>query len=399
MRVAVINGSVHAEKAFPGADIEEVSSVFLFNDRLHARIDFDLYDFDLFVVDMAKVPHEKPGSEGARVIDGQISERVNSGGGIICFAAAEKALSWLPTEFAVRSGGGQRVKIEDVEPYKALFQKYEQEITWRTQFDESGYWTPLLRSLGGWPVAGVYLPNGLVLVLPDIKRKEAFLGDLFDKVIPEIASGLLVRRAARPTEPSPDWLDDFPIPKAKILRDEIAEIDGQIVQLRAARDAKDTDAAELERYQGLLWLQGETQLEPIVEGALSLLGIQARPQRPIDLVYEDAEGPLYIEVEGTRDSIELRKGTQLLGYIAEAADPASVRGGIIGNPFRLEHPSRRPPPNRVLFVSQLEKLAEKQGWALMTTVELFEYVRRHLDGDQSAAPELRRRLGLRPPPD
>lgn len=398
MRVAVINASIDGEKAFPGAEIHGISSAFLYRSTLRATIDFDLYDLDLFVVDMAKVPKEGSPSEGSRIINDQISERVNAGGGIICFAVKDKVLTWLPIAFELYPGSGKRVKFEDVAAFKPLFEKYEKEIAWSTQFEDSGYWTVLLRSLGNRPVAGLALPRGMVLVLPDMKRKEAFLRELFDTVIPQVAPQLLIARPTEPTEGLPSWLAEFSIPKAKALRDEITDIDGQIAQLRTTRDAKATEAAEIEQYQGLLWMQGETQLEPIVEKALNLLGIEAHPRRPVDLVYEDDDGPLYIEVEGTKDSIELRKGNQLLGYIAAAQDPASVRGAIIGNPFRLEHPSQRPPVNRVLFVIQLENLAKKQQWALMTTVELFEYVRRHLDGDTSAAPELRKRLGLRPSP-
>lgn len=397
MRVAVINASIDGEKAFPGAEIHSILSAFLYQGTLRATIDFDLYDLDLFVVDMAKVPKEGSAGEGSRLINDQISERVNAGGGIICFAAENKPVDWLPIAFELYSGSGKRVKFEDVKTFKPLFEKYEKDITWSTQFQDSGNWTALLRSLANRPVAGLALPRGMVLVLPEIRRKEAFLRDLFDKVIPEVAPGLLVSRPTEPTEPPPDWLDEFPIARAKTLRNEVEDIDSQIAQLREARDAKDSEAAEVEQYQGLLWLQGETQLEPIVEAALNLLSIEAHPRWPVDLVYEDADGPLYIEVEGTKNSIELWKGNQLLGYIANADDPASVRGAIIGNPFRLEHPSQRPPASRVLFVIQLENLAKKQQWGLMTTVELFEYVRRHLDGDESAAPELRKRLGLRPP--
>lgn len=398
MRVAVINASIDGEKAFPGAEIHGILSAFLYQNTLRATIDFDLYDLDLFVVDMAKVPREGSASGGSRIINDQISERVNAGGGIICFAAKDKRLTWLPIPFELYPGSGKRVKLEDVEAFKPLFEKYEKEIAWSTQFEDSGYWTVLLRSLGNRPVAGIALPRGMVLVLPDMKRKEAFLRELFDTVIPRLVPQLLIARPTEPTEGLPSWLAEFSIPKAKALRDEITDIDGQIAQLRTTRDAKATEAAEIEQYQGLLWMQGESQLEPIVEKALNLLGIEAHPRRPVDLLYEDDDGPLYIEVEGTKDSIELRKGNQLLGYIATAQDPASVRGAIIGNPFRLEHPSQRPPANRVLFVIQLENLAKKQQWALMTTVELFEYVRRHLDGDTSAAPELRKRLGLRPSP-
>lgn len=396
MRVAIINASVKGERAFPGADIADLLSVSLHKGRLVAPLARDLYDYDLFVVDMANVPTKEALDQSAKPISNQINERVGAGGGIICFAAHGRPLSWLPVSFALRQGRGERVKIEDVRPYKALFEKYEHEINWQTQFEqpEGAPWTPLLRSLGGWPVAGVSQKGGLVLVLPGIRRKEAFLKDLFDQVIPEVAPELLISRPTMLTEPPPDWVDQFPIPEAHSLRGEIAALDEKIRNLREERDAKERDAAELEAYQGLLWLQGEKHLEPIVEKALKLLGIDAHPRRPVDLAYEDEDGPLYMEVEGTNGSIELHKGRQLLGYIADAEDPSGVRGAIIGNPFRLEHPLSRPPPNRVLFVRELESMAKKQSWLLLTTVELFEYVRRHLAGDAAAARELRKRLGL-----
>ena len=62
-------------------------------------------------------------------------------------------------------------------------------------------------------------------------------------------------------------------------------------------------------------------LWPVVEAALNLLSIEAHPRWPVDLVYEDADGPLYIEVEGTKNSIELWKGNQLLGYHWEPVSP------------------------------------------------------------------------------
>ncbi len=103
-----------------------------------------------------------------------------------------------------------------------------------------------------------------------------------------------------------------------------------------------------------------------------------------------------MEIEGTTGPIQIRKGRQLLGYIADEDDPGAFRGAIIGNPFRRDHPSARPPEGSQvgLFSPQMESLAGKQGWPLLTTSQLFDWVTRHMAGDKKASGEARKALGV-----
>ena len=127
------------------------------------------------------------------------------------------------------------------------------------------------------------------------------------------------------------------------------------------------------------------------------MGVPAHPKPPVDLACPNLlGGELYIEVEGTTGAVSIHKGRQLGSYIDDADDPASMTGAIIGNPFRMEHPSNRPPPGSQvgLFSPPLERMAARDSWPLLTTTQLFEWVRRHLDGDNTGSVELRQALGL-----
>lgn len=149
---------------------------------------------------------------------------------------------------------------------------------------------------------------------------------------------------------------------------------------------------ELQRWGDLLWQTGEEVLEERVREALRLMGLNAQKKYGVDVVVEDVQGTLYAEVEGTTKSVRVDKSRKLLEDISGADDPASVRGAIIGNPFRLEQPNDRPVGQRKFFVREVEVAAKKFGWVLITTRELFDLVCRHLAGDNSAARELRNRL-------
>jgi hypothetical protein len=235
------------------------------------------------------------------------------------------------------------------------------------------------------------------MILPRVRRPDRLVAQLFKTVIPQIIPERGARREAAAEEP-PGWLPKIEVPGAPALEGEITSIDQKLAELQEQRDRKAAELARLTEYRGLLWYKGKEHLEPLVRLALDLLGVPCQKEEPRDLVYRGNGGPLYIEVEGSDNSIEVNKGRQLLGYIADSEDddPASIKGAIIGNPFRQHPADQRPPENRPLFSPQLQRLAAKQGWPLITTKELFDLVCRHQTGDKQAAAELRQKLGLPP---
>jgi hypothetical protein len=198
-------------------------------------------------------------------------------------------------------------------------------------------------------------------------------------------------------EESPPWLADYPIPEAQQLEEQMRQAGQRLYDLQHEIEDLEARRRAISEYQGLLWFEGKP-LELVVEKAVNLLGVDAHPSGQIDLAYAIGDGQaLYIEVEGTTGAIQVRKGSQLLRYIAEAPDPSLVRGAIIGNPFRTESPANRPPPgSQVGFFSEpLERLAKNQKWKLITTIQLFAWVKIHFAGGQERASQLlREALGV-----
>lgn len=395
MRILVINGAVSGVESAPGEEWSDLIG-YAHKGNLWAAIHHDLVDYDVFIADPEKLS-EREDAQNTRLVGPQIAERVEGGGCLICFAST-KNLSWLPVQFQPRQMSGQRITIEDgPERLKALLEKYQAEMSYRAQFVEQQGWQPLARGLNSYPVAGhASHGKGAVLMLPEFKNRAKVIREVLDRVIPAMVPGL--RREPSPTlsEEAPDWLVEFPIPKAEEVSQQVNALEEKISRLRQDLGEKERELRGLLEYQGLLWLEGKA-LEAIVEKALNLLGVPAHPKGQIDLACAlPSGGELYIEVEGTAGAVQIRKGRQLLGYIAEADDPAKTLGAIIGNPYRKEHPSDRPPPGSQvgLFSPQLEGLAAKQKWPLVPATRLFDWVCRHLNGDKDAAREAKSTLGL-----
>ena len=396
MRILVISAAVIGTEETPGEDWSALSAQ-QFKGNLYASSQQDLVDYDVFIVDQDKVG-ETDTAGNLKLIQTQIVERVAGGGCLICFASV-KRLPWLPVNFDSRGDiRGKRFTIEQAEePLSKILAKRQGEISYKTQFQQAQGWTPVARALDTYPIAGFYRHSaGLILMLPEFQNRAAAVRDILDDVIPRVLPNLREKAPVSLDEEPPEWLGEFPIAKSETRASEIAKLSAEIDLLWDKREARDRQRRELLEYQGLLWLEGKP-LEAVVHKALNLLGIAVEPKHPIDLACSiPGGGELYIEVEGTTGPIQVRKGRQLLGYIAEAEDPATILGAITGNPYRREPPESRPPPKGQvgLFSPQLESLAGKQGWALLPTTQLYEWVTRHLDGDKKCAKEARKVVGL-----
>ncbi len=391
MRILVISAAVVGTEEAPGEDWSALSAQ-QFKGTLYASSQQDLVDYDVFIVDQDKVGKTDTAGN-LKVIQTQIVERVAGGGCLICFASV-RTIPWLPVNFSSRGDiRGKRFTIEEAEEsLSEMLAKRQEEISYKTQFQQAQGWTPIARALDTYPIAG-YLKHGLglILMLPEFQNRAAAVRDILDHVIPRLLPNLREKAPVSLDEAPPEWLGEFPIAKSETLTSKIAKLSAEIDRLRDEREARDRQRRELLEYHGLLWLEGKP-LEAVMQKALNLLGIAVEPKHPIDLACRiPGGGELYIEVEGTTGPIQIRKGRQLLGYIAEAEDPATILGAIIGNPYRREHPASRPPPKRQvgLFSPQLESLAAKQGWVLLPTTQLYEWVTRHLDGDKNASKEAR----------
>jgi hypothetical protein len=399
MRIVVFNAAIDPERVDPGHDWRHVHGAWTDGKNLFVPTNTpDLYDDDSFVVDGAKLTRN-PGEGGIRPIQEQIDEMVRSGGCLIVFAG-NGALGWLPVALPDRGGSGTEISVILDTPLTTLFTRYQAEARYQTQFENAPGWQFAARALNNSPV-GAFLRHGhgAILILPTFKRPNLVVRDILRDIVPDVCIELIQRVAIRPVaEDKPQWLDAIELPAADKAKGELNELAERIAALELEQEGKLRAWQEIDRFRDLLWATGERWLEPIVQEALSILGVSTGPERPIDLVHHCETGEeLWIEVEGSKNSIQVDKGGQLLTYMGREPERAArVRGIIIGNPYRLEHPDNRPPAGNQdgLFTRPLVDLAGKQGWVLMTTVELFELARAHLSGDGSAASELRNKFGL-----
>jgi len=392
MRILVISGAVVGIAEAPGEKWRGLAAT-AYRGNLYATAIEDLVDYDVFIVDGDTLT-EGQAAENLKPIQGQIVDRVVGGGCLICFASMQQ-LAWLPVPFGTRGEiKGRRVTIEQGEDdLLQLLMKRQAEISYKVQLQQPRGWTPLARALDTYPIAGYATHGaGLILMLPEFQNRAAAVRDILDDVIPSLLPNLREKAPVSLDEEPPEWLGEFPITKSETLASKIAKLSAEIDRLRDEREARGRERRELLEYQGLLWFEGKP-LEAVVQKALNLLGIAVEPKHPIDLACSvPGGGELYIEVEGTTGPIQIRKGRQLLGYIAEAPDPSIIRGAVVGNPHRQQHPSNRPAND--LFSPPLKRLASTQAWALVATVQLFDLVKRRLGRDKGTSKEARKTLGL-----
>jgi hypothetical protein len=395
VRILVLNYAVPVDKR-GGEEWRELAAVAQ-GEILYATTAEDLIDFDVFVIDRDKVQQVSSTPSESKLIGGQIFGRIQGGGCAVIFCG-EKAITWLdlPQPIVPVSISGERVTITtNNEPVAAFLDRLKDELSYRSQFDPPDGWEPLAKALNNRAVSAMRrFGSGLVIVLPEFRSRPRAIRDLLNHVIPHLLPDL-----ARPTDPAvgeeaPEWVSEFKVPQTAELEQELSQLEAQILQLRDTQSEKERQRRELLQNRGLLWLDGFA-LERAVAGALELLGIAVRPQGTVDLVHEKGDGTrLYIEVEGTEGLVQLRKGQQLLTYIAQADDPASTSGAIIANPYRKQIPADRPTDEDRLFSPPLRALAEKQGWRILTTVKLFELVQSHLSGEADTRRQAMAALGL-----
>jgi hypothetical protein len=188
-------------------------------------------------------------------------------------------------------------------------------------------------------------------------------------------------------EPYPDWSKQFSaqIPGVAELQSKATQTEGEIARLRSELAANETKRKELEKWAEMLWLDG-VPLQTRVSEALRLVGIPNESKDPTGHT-QDLQGtcvgrPILFEVTGSKGSIGVEKGRQLLQWISQCDNPSITKGVLIGNAYRNDPPEKRPPTeNHKIFVNEVEEMAQKFHFALLDVRELFVLVVRKLSGE------------------
>jgi hypothetical protein len=166
----------------------------------------------------------------------------------------------------------------------------------------------------------------------------------------------------------------------------------EISRLKNEIQADTEQAAELEQWAELLWLEG-IPLQNRVASALNLLGLPTESTDPTghlaDLQATCGAQPILFEVTGSTGSIGVDKGRQLFQWVAQSKDPTNTKGVLVANAFRKNPPYQRPPtPDHKIFVKECEELALKFHLALIDVRDLYELIVRKFSGSAISGADL-----------
>lgn len=200
--------------------------------------------------------------------------------------------------------------------------------------------------------------------------------------------------------PIPAWAKSIIVPGQDKVLKQLDEVNTKINSAKQKQSILISNIEELESWKWLLYETGKHRLEPIVHKALSLLGckVETQPDGASDGKVETEFGIALLEIEGVNETIKIKKISQLLKNIANflVQEEVSTKGILVGNPFRLENLSNRPPKDtqKKLFSDQVLHTAEMHNISVLLSTDLYEVVCLILDDKLTATQikSLRKRI-------
>jgi hypothetical protein len=183
-------------------------------------------------------------------------------------------------------------------------------------------------------------------------------------------------------EALPDWAPLFKLPAELPIEKQIDQINSQLSDLMQALEAQQQRLAHKGRFRKLLY-EGDAALEPVVHEALRELGAQVEePERAghEDGRATDASGRNYmLEVKGRTGTLQLKDVRQLHQWVEDAIheDDWESKGLLIANLHREIAPGHRVDP----FPDNCIRAAERYGYCLMTTTQLYRALADHQRGE------------------
>lgn len=205
-----------------------------------------------------------------------------------------------------------------------------------------------------------------------------------DQVSAHEAVDLLLREryGIAQEEREPVWVNDYTLPSEIPISNEIEALRSSLSDLESQlADAIDR-AADAARPKRLLFEKGKEALEPIVRDALRKMG--ARVEDPEVAGIED--GRLFrdgraavVEIKGRDGVIKQNDVRQVVQWASDAQlqDGISYKPLIVGNPYCATRLEERKEP----LTGNAKSYAENGGVALLTTVQLYEALRKKQLGE------------------
>lgn len=180
----------------------------------------------------------------------------------------------------------------------------------------------------------------------------------------------------------PGWVDGYSLPAEERVAAEIRRLEEDREALaRRLADAR-LRAEEAAAPSALLYEKGKNELEPPVRGALGELGADVRPpdQEGIeDGLLRRAEGEAVLEIKGRKGPIKLDDVRQVVQWAADAKgrDGIDYKPLVVGNAHCETQPSERADP----LAPNARDYARNSDVAVLTTVQVYEALRKHQEGN------------------
>ena len=309
---------------------------------------------------------------------------------------------WLPApsgmqyrESHLLPGDGSTVITTDSEhPFASYVDAFKKRLGYRAYFADaipnfSEFGHVFARSAGGAAV-GVELTVGagrIVFIPPVAEPGASSDRHPLAKTIVDCLRRLLGREAEGP---APLWLKEYTLPGLAELETQhetatsaVAEAQGQLAEAKA-------NLQELDKYRHLLWQEGKYGLEATARDAFSLLGFQITPSLDEPCALFADSDKILLEVEGAPAEVGMEPHYRLRRRLEEAIAESGKRqkGVLLVNGFRLKTPADR----ATQYSNALRVAAESMRYCLLTSTQLFEVTKRHLEGDQQIAGAFRQCL-------
>jgi hypothetical protein len=252
-------------------------------------------------------------------------------------------------------------------------------------------WATLATSKYGDPVAGVIGPDpeeerqGWIFIFPEIKRRADLVSELVDRVLPALTPRLF------PHAEGSRWTrrPEYDLLRVSALKDEIAKIEETTrTHVRELEEQIEAERSQYGFMHDLVTASGDDLVQAVIQ-ALRTIGFEdvrdvdadaeaAGETGPLreDLRIMDAAVPVLVEVKGITGTPKEASTLQVAKYLAPRMrewDRTDICGLAIVNHQR--HLPALDREHQNVFQADVLTNAEQQGFALLTTWDLFRMVR------------------------
>lgn len=182
--------------------------------------------------------------------------------------------------------------------------------------------------------------------------------------------------------PEPEWCNDMQyfLPEEKNLENEIKKLNNRINVLNKEVNELILQKTKFTDFRKLLYEKGK-QLEIVVRRAFDVIGFNVsrfeKEDMEHDIILESEEGRIIGEIEGKDDdAIHINKLDQLSRVIDEDFKNKGLypEGILVGNAYRFKRPKER----KKYFHDKVRISAKRKSIGLISTVELFNAVKKIL---------------------